>query len=43
MPGAQGLTAALETAGGVEDTGVRRNCHVPVEVWERYSPDEQGD
>jgi hypothetical protein len=41
MPGAPGLTVALETTDGVGDTGTR--CVTSVEVRERYSPDEGGD
>jgi hypothetical protein len=40
MPGASGLTVALETADGVGDMGARRAAS--VEVQERYSPDEGG-
>ena len=42
MPGAPGLTVALEPTDGVGDTA-RRTRRVSVDVWERYSPDEGGD
>lgn len=41
MPGAPGLTVALEITDGVGDMGARRVTS--VEVRERYSPDEGGD
>jgi hypothetical protein len=44
MPGAAGLTVALETTDGVGETDVgKARCVISVEVRERYSPDERGD
>ena len=43
MPGALGLTVALETTDGVGDTEVGRGRVISVEVRDRYSPDEGGD
>lgn len=44
MPGALGLTVALEATDGVGDTEVGRGrCVTSVEVRDRYSPDEGGD
>jgi hypothetical protein len=44
MPGAAGLTVALETTDGVGDAAVGKARRVAsVEVRERYSPDEGGD
>ncbi len=40
MPGAPGLTVALDTTDGVGDTGGRV---ISVDVRDRYSPDEGGD
>lgn len=44
IPGAIGLTVALETIDGVGETDVgKTRCVTSVEVRERYSPDERGD
>ena len=43
MPGAPGLTVALETTDWVGDTEVGGSRVISVEVRDRYSPDEGGD